>query len=301
MAQDPSTTPPDQLGPPWTILKILRWTTHFFQTRQVTDSARLDAELLLCDVLGFERVKLYTHFDRPMSSDELSAFRALIKRRAQGEPVAYILGSRGFWSFDLKVDPRALIPRPDTEVLVEEALRFIPDGQDWRVLDVGTGSGAVALALASERPDIRVLATDISADALALAQENVDALGLAGRVELAQSDLLAEVDPATFPYQMIVSNPPYIGEEERAGLMSDVRDFEPAQALFAGQDGLAVYRRLIPAAFDALQGGGHLLLEIGSEQGAAVEKLLADAGFIEVALRKDYADLDRVAHGKKPD
>lgn len=297
---DPSTTPPDQLGPPWTILKILSWTTHFFEQKKATDTARLDAELLLAHVLGFDRVKLYTHFDRPMSAEELADYRALVKRRVAGEPVAYLLGTKGFWEFELDVDRRALIPRPETEVLVEAALELLDEDAAGSLIDVGTGTGAIALALASERAGMQVAATDTSADALALARQNADKLGLAERVRFFEGDLLSAVDASLLPARMVVSNPPYIAEDERDEVMRDVKDFEPAGALFAGDDGLDVIRRLIPAAFDALESGGHFLCEIGYQQGEAVEALLEQAGFANAAIRQDYSGRDRVASGQKP-
>jgi release factor glutamine methyltransferase len=300
MSEDPATIPPEDLGPPWTILKILRWTTHFFETKDATDSARFDAELLLAEVLGFERIKLYTHFDRPMSDQELAAYRALVKRRVKGEPVAYLLGSAGFWSIELAVDERVLIPRPETEVLVEEVVELVGEDEEATLIDVGCGSGAIALAVATERPNLQVVATDISEQALALARENAEALGLADRVSFAHGDLLDGVDPSFLPCEIIVSNPPYVAEDERDEVMIDVKDFEPEGALFAGADGLDVIRRLVPAAFDALESGGHFLCEIGYRQGEAVKSLLEEAGFVDMAIRKDYSDHDRVARARKP-
>jgi release factor glutamine methyltransferase len=300
MSEDPATIPPEELGPPWTILKILRWTSHFFETKDATDSPRLDAELLLAHVLGFERIKLYTHFDRPMSEADLASYRALVKRRVAGEPVAYLLGSKGFWEIDLQVDERALIPRPETEVLVEEVLELVGEDSDATLVDVGTGSGAIALAVAYERPNLKVVATDISEQALALSRENADALGLAEQVIFTQGDLLEGVDPSLLPCEIIVSNPPYIAEDERDDVMIDVKNYEPDGALFAGADGLDVIRRLVPAAFDALESGGHFLCEIGYRQGEAVRGLLEEAGFVDVGVRKDYSDHDRVARGRKP-
>lgn len=300
MDQDAERGKPEELGPPWTILKILKWTTQFFASKGTSPSARLDAELLLAHVLGFERVKLYTNFDRPMSASELSAFRALIKRRALGEPVAYLVGSRGFWDFDLKTDRRALIPRPETEVLVELALKLLPADSDASFIDVGTGTGAIALAVARERPSLRVAASDISSAALSLARENADALGLSERVAFFEGDLFCSVDPSYFPAQMIASNPPYIAASARDTLMPDVKDFEPETALFSGVDGLDIIRRLVPAAFAALASGGYFLCEIGFDQGPALREILADAGFVDVAIRQDYARLDRVALGRKP-
>ncbi len=300
MPQDPATTPPEELGPPWTLLKILRWTTHFFETKHASDSPRLDAELLLAHVLGFDRVKLYTHFDRPMSSDELARYRALIKRRVSGEPVAYLLGQKGFWSLDLKVDERALIPRPETEVIVEEALELVGEDDEATAVDVGTGTGAIALALAKERPKLKVVATDVSEDALELARQNAADLELDERVTFVNGDLLAGVDPSVLPCELVVSNPPYVAEDERDEVMIDVKDFEPEGALFAGADGLDVIRRLIPAAFEALESGGHFLCEHGYRQGDAMRELLEEAGFTDVHIRKDYAGHDRVARARKP-
>lgn len=298
--KDASQIPPEELGPPWTILKILRWTTHFFETKEATATPRLDAELLLAEVLGYERIKLYTHFDRPMADDELAAYRALIKRRVEGEPVAYLLGEKGFWSLDLKVDRRALIPRPETEVLVEEALELIDEDSDERLVDVGTGTGAIALAIASERPKLQVAATDTSPDALELARENAERLELSGRVRFFEGDLLSGVDESLLPLDFVVSNPPYIAEDERDEVMVDVKDYEPEGALFAGEDGLDVIRRLIPAAFEALAPGGHFLCEIGYRQGEAVRALLEEAGFANATIRRDYSEHDRVARARKP-
>ncbi|MFW5966775.1 MAG: peptide chain release factor N(5)-glutamine methyltransferase [Persicimonas sp.] len=299
MSDEASRRDPEQLGPPWTVLKILRWTTHYFEKKEVTESARLDAELLLTHVLDLDRVALYTHFDRPMDSEELDAYRALIKRRVEGEPVAYLIGRRGFWDFELEVDPRVLIPRPETEVLVEEALERIEANQSATIIDVGTGSGAIALALARERPEATVIGTDTSADALEVARENAQRLGLGDRVEFVDGDLFEGVEQRWLPCDFVVSNPPYVAERDRDQIMTDVRDFEPEGALFAGEDGLDVIRRLIPAAHDALAEGGHFLCEIGAEQGEAAERICQEAGFTQVNIRKDYSDRDRVVCARK--
>ncbi len=281
----------DKLGPPWTVLKLLDWSRGFFTERSL-ETPRLDAELLLAHVLKIDRVRLYMEFDRPLLADELTAYRELVKRRANREPVAYLTGTRGFWTLDLATDARALVPRPDTEVLVEEALSRIAAEGVSRVLDIGTGTGAIALAIASERPDAVVVATDIDAAALDLARQNADALNLA--IELRQSDLFSDV-PDTF--DVIVSNPPYVadGAEVDAG----VRAFEPATALFAGVDGLDVIRRLVVDAHEHLAPGGWLVLEHGFDQGAAVRALLEAAGYTDVSLRKDYGQNDRVTSGRR--
>ena len=284
----------------WTILKLLEWTTPFLE-KKGSPSPRLDAELLLSFVTGLERIHLYTQFDRPLVPDELARYRELIARRSRGTPVAYLLGEKPFWSLDLKVDPRVLIPRPDTETLVQAALKSLPDGPR-RVIDIGTGSGAIALAIAAERPDAHLAATDISADALAVARENAALNDLEDRVTFLEGDLFApfaipEVGDLWIPADMIVSNPPYIGESEKPSLDRSVLDFEPHGALFAGPDGLDVLRRLVLAAHEHLRPGGALLVEIGFTQGAAVADLFADAGFAGVAIEKDLAGQDRVVYG----
>ncbi|TXD31415.1 peptide chain release factor N(5)-glutamine methyltransferase [Lujinxingia vulgaris] len=293
----------EKLGPPWTILKILRWTTDFLGERGV-DSPRVDAEVLLSYALDLPRIQLYAQFDRPLIESELATYRAMIKRRATGEPVAYIIGERDFWSITLKTDARALIPRPDTETLVEAALKVLPTADEstrLRVADIGTGTGAIALALATERPDLDLAATDQAAPTLELAKENADALDLSDRVSFFQGDLLDALPAEWRSLDMLVSNPPYIGTTEREQLMRDVRDFEPEGALFSGEDGLDILRRLIPASFNALKPGAFLLLEIGYRQGSAVTALLEDAGFEEIAILPDLAGHDRVARARRPD
>lgn len=288
-----------QPGPPWTILKILQWTTGFL-TEKGSKSGRLDAELLLSHVLNLERIHLYTQFDRPLVQDELDAYRALIKRRANGEPIAYIVGHRAFWTLELLTTPAVLIPRPDTETLVRAALKRIPDDSTQKLVDIGTGTGAIALAIASERPHLQIAATDISADALAIAKENARKHELDHRVEFFHGDLL---DPLPAPWNspdIIVSNPPYIADEERSLMTRSVLDFEPAEALFAGSDGLDIIKRLTPAAFAALTPGGHLLIEIGFRQGQALQQLLKEQGFQHIEILKDYGDQDRVAAAQKP-
>ncbi len=286
--------------PPWTILKILRWTTNYFDDRGI-DSARLDAELLLAEVLNLERIELYTQFNRPLVEDELAAFRALIKRRANREPTAYIIGHRHFWEFELKVDSRVLIPRPDTETLIRATLERLDEDSAERLVDIGTGSGAIALTLASERSQLQIAATDDSGDALDVATANAQALSLEERISFFKGDLLDALPDEWLPLDFIISNPPYIAESEREDLQPEVRDFEPADALFAGADGLDVIRRLVADARGALRPGGQLLFEIGYQQGEAVADLLATYDYDEIELLKDYGDRDRVAAARKPD
>ena len=289
-----------KLGPPWTTLKILRWTQGYFEKNEI-DNPRFEAELLLSHALDLDRMMLYAYFERPLSGEELDTYRAMVKRRVANEPVAYITGSRGFWSIDLKTDARALIPRPDTETLVSGALDFLPEGEKKRVLDIGTGTGAVALALAHDRPEIEVAATDISQDALALARENAAALELTERVTFFEGDLLGALSGewASGTIDVIVSNPPYVGTSEMDLMDESVKKYEPETALYAGEDGLDVIRRLVPQAYDRLEEGGSFLCEIGFRQGAAVKELFEGQGFKEVKVLKDLGKNDRVVVGRR--
>lgn len=278
----------------WTVLKVLEWTAGHLQQKGV-DNPRLDAELLLADALQLDRVGLYLNYDRPLQEVELAACRERVRRRAGREPLQYILGHCEFWSLPLTVTPAVLVPRPDTEVLVEEALKRLP-ADDGRVLDVGTGSGAIALALASEKPQLQVVGLDASSEALAVARDNAAALGLAGRVEMVAGDLFAL---PTGPWSLLVSNPPYIPTGELAGLMPEVRDFEPAAALDGGADGLECYRALARQAPLLLEPGGWLLVEVGQGQAGEVEALLSAAGLVETTIRDDYAGIPRVVAARK--
>ena len=277
----------------WTVLKILRWTSGYLAERGI-DNGRLDAELLLADLLQLDRVGLYLNFDRPLNAAELTDFRERVGRRARREPLHYILGRAEFWSLPFRVGPAVLVPRPDTEVLVEEALaRATPAA---RILDVGTGSGAIAVALAHELPAARVAAVDISAAALALAAENARINGVAERVAFAPGDLHAL--PAG-EFDLVVANPPYIAAADLAGLMPEVRDFEPQLALHGGSDGLDAYRSLARQASKLLVPGGWLLVEVGAGQAAAVQELLAAAGLGEIFCRDDYAGIPRVVGARQ--
>jgi len=261
------------------------------QLSKTSDTARLDAELLLAHSLGRERIELYTEFDRPLSGTEVDGFRALLARRALREPVAYILGEWGFRRLTLAVDRRALIPRPETEIVVERCLARLREIEAPRVLDVGTGTGAIALALADELPGARVTAIDVSADALALARENVARTGL--DVELLEHDLLAGLPFG--PWDLVVSNPPYVAPEEIDSLMPDVRDYEPHLAL-VGRD---VTEAVARAALAQLTDGGWLVLEVGDGQAPATAALLDELGYADVATTTDLTGRDRVLEGRR--
>ncbi len=275
----------------WTVLKILQWTADYFASKEI-DSARLDAELLLAATLDLDRVGLYVNFEQPLNAAELAAFRERVQRRAQREPVQYILGETEFWSLTFNVGPDVLVPRADTEVLVEEALLRIEDSS--RVFDVGTGSGAIAIALAHEKPEILVTALDCSEPALAIARGNIQRHGVADRVTCLIGDLASL---PTGPFEMIVSNPPYIPSGDWLKLMPEVRDYEPRLALDGGDDGLEAYRQLAVQSSRVLVPGGWLLVEVGIGQAAAVSALFKSAGLIEIGQRDDYAGIPRVVVG----
>ena len=257
------------------------------------DEARLEAEVLLLHVLGKPRAWLYAHADDELAPAPYEAFDALVARRAAGEPVAYLTGSREFWSLDLRVTPATLIPRADTERLVELALERLPRERAVDVADLGTGSGAIALAIAKERPQARVVATDTSDAALAVAGANA-ARNAISNVEFAGGSWLAAVPGRQF--DLIASNPPYIADDDDHLGRGDLR-FEPRSALAAGIDGLDDIRSIVQTAPARLRTHGWLLLEHGHEQGAAVRALLLEAGFSDVATWQDLAGLDRVSGG----
>ena len=274
----------------WTRMDLVRWTADFFKQHGVP-SARLDAELLLAHTLGRQRIELYTDFDRPLDTAELDAYRELVARRARNEPVAYILGEWGFRRLTLKVDGRALIPRPETEIVVERCLARLQGLEAPAVLDVGAGTGAIALALAGEHPGARVTAIDISPDALALARENAERTGLA--IELLEHDLTAGLPGG--PYDLVVSNPPYVEPTDLETLMPDVRDYEPHVALVGSGATAAVAR----AAADALVSGGRLVLEVGDGQALETAALLDEQGYVDVVTTPDLTGRDRVVEGRR--
>ncbi len=276
----------------WTLLRILRWTTDYF-TEKGIDNPRLDAELLLAHILKLDRVGLYLNYDRPLNAEELDTVRPLVKKRGQREPLQYLLGKTEFWSLEFNVSPAVLIPRADTEILVEEALaRAEASG---KLLDVGTGSGAVVISLASELPDWQLTGLDLSVEALAQAQENVAKHEVGNRIELLQGDL-AELPP--YNYDLIVSNPPYIAMAEWDDLMPEVRCFEPKVALLAENNGLECYQHLTRQATSCLNRNGWLLVEIGCKQADAVKELFSAAGLSSIFVRDDYAGQPRVVGGQ---
>ena len=260
-----------------------------------SDSPRADAEALLAHVLARPRSFLRAWPEAPVAPEAAARFLTLLERRMHGEPVAYLSGRRGFWTLELEVTPATLIPRPETELLVELALARLPDGRDLRVADLGTGSGAIALALAAERPRIEVTATDASPAALAIAQANAARLGL-GNLRFAAGDWCAALEGR---YALIASNPPYLADDDPHLGRGDLR-FEPRRALAAGADGLADLRRIVDQAAAHLEADGWLLLEHGHDQGEAVPALLAAAGYRAVACVPDLGGRPRVSLAQAP-
>jgi release factor glutamine methyltransferase len=271
---------------PRAVVDYLALATPYLAARG-SSSPRLDAELLLGKVLGLARLELYLHHDRPLDGEEVSAFRDLMRRRGTGEPVAYLLGRWGFRRLDLICDARALVPRPESEVLVELALARLPEG--GTLVDVGTGTGAIALSVRSERPDARVLAVDLSPDALALARENAAALAL--EVTFLEGDLLAAL-PAGELVDVIAANLPYVAVGDTR-IERGVHDHEPHLALYGGADGLELVRRLLDAAPARLSPGGSACLELGEHQAPAVVEIARAAGFGDVETARDLAGIER--------
>jgi release factor glutamine methyltransferase len=249
---------------PWTIGRLLDWTARFL-SQKGSESPRLDAEVLLAEVLGCERIALYTRYDEEATEAARQRFRDLIRRRIEGCPVAYLVGRKEFFSLRFEVNSSVLIPRPDTECLVTECLALAKELSELTVLDVGTGSGAIAVAVAKQHKGARVTATDVSAEALAVAERNAARHGVAERVSFLRGDLFAPL-PQGQPFDFIVSNPPYIPHADLPSLPPGVRDYEPHVALDGGPDGFVVFDRLIEQARGYLKPGGWLLVEIGLPQ-----------------------------------
>jgi len=282
------------LSDTWTVGRLIPWAAEYLGGHGV-DSPRLCGELLLSHVLGCSRLELYLRFEQPLSPEELAAFKAMIIRRKSREPVDYILGNREFYGLEFSVGPGVLVPRPETEHLVEEALARLEGLETPRVLDLCTGSGAVALTLAHERPDAEVTGCDISPEALTWARRNAHNLGLQERVRWLQGDLWEPVAAGSGFFDVITANPPYVTTAEMAELPPEVGQFEPRLALEGGEDGLDIVRSIIAGAGAHLRPLGWLLVELGAGQAAQAARLAQASGaFAEVSLVKDLAGIERV-------
>ena len=295
-------------GKSWTILHMILWSSEYL-TEKGVEAGRLDAEWLLSTALGVDRLQLYLQYDRPLSPEEREAFKPLLRRRARREPLQYIIGRAAFRQLELKTDPRVLIPRPETEVLVQEVLDWasagagsvgpVWDGGAGRVWDMGTGTGAVALSLAAEGAWTKVVATDVSPEALSVAAHNAERHDLSGLVEFREGSLFEPLERGE-QFNVIVSNPPYIAESEKGELQPEVRDWEPPEALFAGEDGLDVIRQLVAGAPEHLVSGGLLALECGLDQ---AERVAADVNatgaFAAIRIRPDLTGRPRVVMAER--
>lgn len=267
-------------------------------TASGSDSPRLDADVLVMHLLKIDRTELLAHPEREITEKQYRDFIKFIERRKTGEPVSYITGDKEFWSLNFKVAKDVLIPRPETECLIEEVLRFYSFPSDGlRICDIGTGSGVIAIVLAKELPSVRVMATDNSAGALAVAAENALRHGVAGRIDFFKTDILAGVSG---DFDVICSNPPYISDDEYPSLPEGIRNFEPREALVAGAKGLAVHRKIIAEGTRRLKAGGRIFIEIGAGQKDAVISIfIEEGGYCDIHCRKDYGGMDRVLSARR--
>jgi len=291
----------------WTVLELINETTAYFKKKGI-ESARLDAELLLAHCCNRARIQLYIDFERLVTAEELSIFRELVRRRAAREPVAYLTGYKEFWSLKIAVEKGVLIPRPETELLVEESVKIIKSPSEkvlqtsilqTSILELGAGSGALSIALAQELKQCIICATEICSAALKIAQRNSRAHGCSGRVHFIRGDSLTALRQKEV-FDLIVSNPPYICSAAIAGLEPEIREHEPVEALDGGPDGLSFYRRWIPQMPVLLKRNGWAVLEMGAGQSAAISKLFQDTGtFADVQTVKDYAGHERIIRARK--
>jgi release factor glutamine methyltransferase len=283
----------------WTLLGALQWTTDYLKRHHI-DHARAVAEVLLANVLQCERIDLYLHYDQPLHNDELAQFKTLIKRRVNREPEAYIIGRKEFWSLGFKVTPAVLIPRPETECLVETTLALLGSRDQARILELGTGSGAISVALASEKAGWHLWASDISRPAIELARHNACHLLGQERIHFFRGSWLEPVNPGATRFDAIIANPPYVATADIVSLDAEIRQFEPIGALDGGPHGLNDLARIIDGAAQYLLPGGYAILEMGYDQRAAVEGLATASGaYDQIVFGKDYSGHDRVVQLRK--
>jgi release factor glutamine methyltransferase len=281
----------------WTVRRIIDWTTAHLK-KHGSDTPRLETEILLAHARGCRRIELYTRFDEVLSEKERSTMRDLVRRRAQSEPVAYLVGHREFFGLDFRVTPAVLIPRPDTETLVVELLDVAKPLAAPRILDIGTGSGCIAIAAAVNLPNAQITATDASDAALAVARENAASHKITERIRFLSGDLFRVLEPNE-RFDIVASNPPYIADHEKETLQNDVRKYEPHEALFSGPTGLETLFRIVDQAPDFLNVGGTLMLEISPEQASAVVgRMEASAKYRDIRVVKDVPGLARVVRAQ---
>ncbi|MDQ1330072.1 MAG: Release factor glutamine methyltransferase [Thermodesulfobacteriota bacterium] len=292
----------NQTEPEWTIIKLLQWTTSYFKSNGI-DSPRATAEILLAHTLGLKRIDLYLRHDQPLNRSELDLFKSLIKKRTSREPVAYIVGCKEFWSMELEVTQDVLIPRPETECLVEEALSVLTKQHPCnpkKILEMGTGSGAVILAIASQKPGHLYFASDVSIKAAGIASKNTKRLSFDDKISFFCGNWFSPLREKDNFFDIIISNPPYIRKNDIRDLQPEINRFEPIEALDGGEDGLEHIRYIIEHAHQFLNNEGNLLLEIGHDQKDPVEKIITETGnYKRVYFRKDYSGFDRVVCATK--
>jgi release factor glutamine methyltransferase len=281
----------------WTIQKLLNWVAEFLKKKGI-DSPRLSAELLLCHVLGLKRIELYTQFEKIVTKEQLDQLHGLVERAGRSEPVAYLVGKTEFYSLELEVTADCMIPRPETELLVERAIEFLRTRSSKQlVCDLCTGSGCIAVAIARNYPDCRIIATDICDAALNVAARNIEKHNLKEQIKLLCGDLFDPIVPQldAGKFDLIACNPPYVSSVEFEKLGKNVKDYEPKQALFAGDDGLDIYRRIVGRVGEFLKPDAALMMEIGYNQGQAIRQLLEQIRiFAEIMVEKDFHDNDRI-------
>lgn len=285
------------MGDVWTMKKVLDWTIEYFASKNIPEP-RLSAELLLAHILNARRIDIYVQFERILSPDERNAYRNLIQRRAQREPVQYILGETEFMGFPFKVSPAVLIPRPDTEILVDSVVEYIKSLKDQRktMLDIGAGSGCIAVSLAKIFPGSEMWAIEKSPAALAIAKENAAINDVS--IRFVEGDFFEHCSDFNIRFDIIVTNPPYISSSDWEKLQPEVRRYEPRDALYGGENGTEFFRRLIPATEEILKPGGSIFLETGYDQARIVAGLLQKAGY-QTELRRDYSDIERVVIARR--
>ena len=284
-----------------TISGALNWGSRLLKERGI-ESPRMDAELLLRKALSIDQVKLYLFSHRALTQLQFASYKSLINKRIRGEPIQYILGRREFWSLDLKVTPKVFIPRPETELVVEEALKIFREARSptLRFMEVGTGSGAIAVALAKEMEGCFIVAEDVSWEAIVLARENAEIHGVSGNIRFLVGDLFSALKEAKCPFDLIISNPPYIPSSRIGTLPREIAEFEPRIALDGGPDGLQCIGKIVMGSRSFLKDGGWLMLELGERQGDAIAEMIRNAGFFESpSITKDYSGADRVIRARK--
>jgi len=282
----------------WTIQELVKWTISYFESRNI-ENPRASAEILLAYALDFKRIDIYLKYDKILSDKELQDFKALIKRRLQREPVAYIIKHKEFWSLDFEVTQDVLIPRPETECLIEAALNYLSYDKVLNILDLGTGSGAIIITLAHERPKSLYFACDISQKALIIAKKNAQKYNLENLIYFFESNWFEALKDSQ-KFDLIISNPPYINSQEIANLEPEIKDYEPKIALDGGQDGLVFIKHLINKSLNYLNENGILILEIGHNQKEEINKIFLENNFYkDIIFKKDYSGYDRLVCAKK--